>query len=445
MKTTTVPVNEQSKFQPWIVCFSAALFFFFEFMQVNMFNAITPGLMRTFHIQALEISHLSATYFYANVLCLFFAGMILDRVSTRKLLIIAVLLVVIATVCFASSTAVWQAMICRLVTGAGGAFCLLSCVRLASRWFPPRRMALVVGLIVTFAMSGGMVAQTPFTIAVDAWGWRTTLMLDAGLGLLALFIIVAKVRDFPPGAAQRAGQQRTILSQLGFRQALGRVFGNTQNWLGGIYTSLMNLPIFLLGALWGSLYLVQVRHFTRVEASYMTSMLFVGTIIGSPVIGWLSDRIARRRLPMIAGAIFALLLMLCLILPAKLSFFQLMSLFFLIGFTTSTQILSYPLIAESNPNFLVGSAEGLASTLIMAGGFMQTIFAVLMSWHWDHRMIDQIPFYSPSNYYCALAIMPVGFCLALWAAYKIRETYGRVLHTQTEVYYRLEENLHEVY
>lgn len=423
----------QSTQQSWVVCFSAALFFFFEFMQVNMFNAITPGLMQTFHIQATEVSHLSAGYFYANVIFLSSAGMILDRVSTRKLLIAAMLAIIIATVCFAFSTAVWQAMICRLITGAAGAFCLLSCVRLASRWFPPRRMALVVGLIVTFAMSGGMVAQTPFTIAVDALGWRNTLLIDAGVGAAMLLIIFAKVRDYPLGSAQQVSLQRSVLNQLGLAQALRQVFNNSQNWLGGIYTSLMNLPIFLLGALWGSLYLVQVRHLTRVDASYVTSMLFVGTIIGSPVIGWISDRIARRRLPMIVGAVISLLLMLGLMLPANLTFMTLMALFFGIGFITSTQILSYPLIAESNPHFLVGSAEGIASTLIMAGGFMQTVFALLMTWHWDHRMIDAIPVYSAHNYYYAMAIMPVGFCLALLAAYTINETYGRALNIEPTV------------
>lgn len=414
-----------SALQPWIVCFSAALFFFFEFMQVNMFNAITPGLMQTFHIQAVEISHLSAAYFYANVLFLTSAGMILDRVSTRKLLVFAMSLIVIATVCFARSTAFWELMICRLITGTGGAFALLSCVRLASRWFPPRRMALVVGLMVTFAMSGGMVAQTPFTIAVDHWGWRNTLWLDAGIGAIILIILITQIRDFPPGSTQQISHQRRALRELNLLQVISRVVRNRQNWLGGIYTSLMNLPIFLLGALWGSLYLVQVRHLTRVDASYVTSMLFVGTIIGSPLMGWLSDRIARRRLPMIIGAVVALTLSVYLMMAGTLSLSTLLICFFLMGLITSTQIISYPLIAESNPSFLVGSAEGLASTLIMAGGLLQTVFAVLMSWHWNHQIINEIPIYSPHNYYHALMLIPIGFSIALLAAYTIRETYSQ--------------------
>lgn len=404
--------------QAWIVCFSAALYFFFEFMQVNMFNAINPSLMQAFHIQAIELAHLSSAYFNVIVVCSFFAGVILDRISTRKIIIAAMLANVMCTVGFALSTAIWQAMICRMIIGAAGAFCLLSCVRLASRWFPPRRMALVVGLIVTFAMTGGMLAQTPFTLAIAAIGWRHTLLLDAGMGALMLLIVIANVRDFPPGASEKTFSSSS-------HAVTWEVLRNPQNWLGGVYTSLMNLPIFLLGALWGNLYLMQARHLTPVAASWVTSMLFAGTIIGSPVLGGLSDRLALRKMPMMAGAVIAFLLMLELIVATHLSFSALMFLFFGIGFVTSTQIMTYPLIAESNPHALIGGAEGVAATLILAGGFMQIVFAWLMDWRWGHLIIDQIPFYSGADYRHALMIMPVGFVIAFITACCLRETYAK--------------------
>lgn len=42
--------------------------------------------------------------------------------------------------------------------------------------------------------------------------------------------------------------------------------------------------------MWGSLYLVQIRGLMQADASFVTSMLFIGTIIGAvPVVGWLSQ------------------------------------------------------------------------------------------------------------------------------------------------------------
>ncbi|ATN86751.1 MFS transporter [Coxiella burnetii] len=409
--------------QPWVVCFAASLFFFFEFIQLNLFNALSPALMQAFHISATRLGHLSANYFYANVIFLFPAGMLLDRISTRKVIILAMAASVICTFGFAASTALWQADVCRFVTGIAGSFCLLSNVRLASRWFEPRRMALIIGLIVTFAMLGGMIAQTPFTLLTDAVGWRMTILIDAAFGLVMLFLIVFFVRDYPPGQGSIFQDHQAQLHGLGLWRALLQTIKNRQNWFGGLYTSLMNLPIFLLGAMWGILYLVQIRGLSRPDASLVTSMLFIGTIVGSPVIGWLSDRIKRRRMPMVLGAIVSLILILLLMYEPNLSFLSLLLIFLGLGFITSTQIISYPLIAESNSLALTGTAEGMASVLIMAGGFTQPFFARLMEWRWWHHIVNHVPIFSPSDYQLALAIMPIAFVLALVIAYFVRETH----------------------
>src|SRR3990167_1110720 len=141
-----------NRYQSWFVCFSAALFFFFEFIQLNMFNAIGPYLVTDLKITAPMLATISDKYFLANILFLFPAGMLLDRISTRKAIIVGFLVSILCTYLFAISDAIWQMKWARFITGVAGSLCLLSCVRLASRWFAARQMALVIGLIVTFAM-----------------------------------------------------------------------------------------------------------------------------------------------------------------------------------------------------------------------------------------------------------------------------------------------------
>ncbi len=356
---------------PWLTCISAAFFFFFEFMQVNMFNAITPYLMQEFSLSAVRIGQMSANYFYATLCFLFPAGMILDRFSTRKIILIAMGSSVLCTFIFACTHHIWAGDICRFITGLGGSFCFISCIRLAVSWFPPKRLALIVGLIVTIAMFGGMLAQTPMTLLTDSLGWRKMLFLDGLMGIVILIVISIFVHDAPLTTDLKI---KTI-SRTEFIAQLKHALLNSQNWLGGLYTSLLNLPILLLGAMWGGLYLVQIHHLTRTQSSLVTSMIFAGMMIGSPLLGWISDRIGRRRSPMIICAIFALIFILCIMLIPHLSFYALASLFFGLGFFTSAQILSYPLITESNPKALIGTAEGVASTLVMGGGIPSPFLA----------------------------------------------------------------------
>src|SRR5436189_5479192 len=92
-----------SKYQPWLVCLSAALFFFYEFIQMGMFNSISQELMHDFSIKAGQLGFLSATYFYADVIFLLFAGILVDRFSIRVIILTAMVMVVLSTFLFSLS------------------------------------------------------------------------------------------------------------------------------------------------------------------------------------------------------------------------------------------------------------------------------------------------------------------------------------------------------
>jgi MFS family permease len=208
-----------------------------------------------------------------------------------------------------------------------------------------------------------------------------------------------------------------------FRKGIKLAVGNLQNWWCGLYTSFLNMPLMVIGGLWGSIFLQQMHGMNIAQAATISSMLFVGTIFGSPAFGMLSDVLRNRKIPMFVGAVFSLLSMLWLIFSPAFSFWGAMALFWLIGFITSAQILSYPAITESNPRAITGTALGLASALIMAGaGVSQTIFGFLIDLRWDHVTESGIAVYSASNYHLAMMMFSVVLVLGLVLSLVIRET-----------------------
>ncbi|WP_251366174.1 MFS transporter [Coxiella-like endosymbiont of Rhipicephalus sanguineus] len=237
--------------QLWVVYFTGSVFFFFEFVQLNMFNALGPNLMRAFHIGASCLGHLSANYSYANIIFLF-PGMLLNRVSTQKVIILAITASVVCTFGFAASTSIWQANPCRFITGIVGSCCLLSNVCLASRWFEPRQMALVIRLIVTLAMIGGMVAQTPFTLLTDALGWRMYITRRRFFRSHNALVDCLISERFPSGSGQSFPRASNVFARPRFLASIvANCKKNSQNLVirWGLYSSLMNLPIVLLGAM----------------------------------------------------------------------------------------------------------------------------------------------------------------------------------------------------
>jgi MFS family permease len=425
--TLKMAVSKKSDYtkQGWIVILAASLYFFYEFIQLNLFNAIDVQLMKSFNLNAPQLGQLSSMYFYANLLFLFPAGILLDRFSTKKILLCAITLSTLGTFIFAISNTYSEAATARFVIGAGAAFCFLSCIRLASRWFPASKMALVTGVVVTMAMLGGLVAQTPLALLSVALGWRNGVLLDAALGIVIFVAILLLVQDFPPNSHEKVKSDRAQLKSIGFLRGLKIVFLNPYNWLNGIYTSLMNLPVFLLGALWGIHYLVEVHHVTLVQASYATTLFFVGVIFGSPAFGWLSDHIGRRVLPMIMGAILSLGVVFILIYAPHLSLTSLMGLFFAIGFVTSSQVLSYPTIAELNPIALTSTAVSIDSmTIMLSGAIFQPFFGWVMERHLTQHAVTHVAsVYSASDFLNAMLIMPIAFAIALVVALFIKETY----------------------
>src|SRR5436190_4325261 len=244
----------------WTVVVTASLFFFYEFIQMNLFNAINMQLREAFQLDAVQLGQLFSMYFYANFLCLFPAGNLLDRYSTKKLLLSAVILCTVGTFMFSLATEYKYAAIGRFMVGGGASFCFLSCIRLASRWFPPRRMALVTGVVVTMAMLGGLVAQTPFTLLTHYLGsWRQALLINSFLGIFVILAVLILVKDRPPHAEKEAKADHDHLKELGLWKCIKLAALNPQNWFGGLYTALLNLPVFIIGGLWGILYLTQVH------------------------------------------------------------------------------------------------------------------------------------------------------------------------------------------
>ena len=418
-------MTKTSSTKAYLSVFGSALFFFFIFIQMNMFNALAKDLIQDFSLSSAQLGNLSANYFYATVLFLIPAGMILDRFSTRLCVIVVMGISIACTILFSLSHFYLQAAITRFVLGMCGAFCLLSSVRLASQWFSGEKIGFVIGCVITIAMAGGLCAQTPLTWAVDALGWRHALLLDAGIGVILLVLIMLLVNDTPTKRYHQPTE-----AGMGFKAIISdllQVMKNPQNILAGCYTGLMNLPLMLLGAIWGSLYLTQYNHLSRPNASWVVMLLFVGTIIGSPVAGWISDRLQKRVLPMILGALASMAVIIFLMFAPHLSMPTLIVLFFLLGFFTSSQVISYPLIIESNRGALIGAAEGLASMIIMAGGFLQPVFGYMLMWHHPHPLHKAL-IYTHQDFYLAMLIIPAGFIISLMICFFLKESHAKSMY-----------------
>jgi MFS family permease len=389
---------------------------------MNSFNALNDQLRDAFQVNALQISNLSAMYFYANVIFMIPAGLLLDRVSTKKLLVSALSLCILSALVFANTHSFMVACVCRFITGMGSTLVLLSCAVLTSRWIKPIKAGLVLGGAVTLAMFGGMLAQQ-ITCLVDWTGsWRTAVACIAGLGAVFLVMILWLVEDYPVGYQETFKNDLDLIHQ-GFWRNFALALKNKQIWFAGLYASLINLTIMIIGALWGKDYLMTTHDFNATNAATAISAVFLGFMVGSPLFGMISDRLRQRKLPMIIGGVLNLFWVL-LILHFPFSSMMAGLIFFMLGLLCASQVLVFPLIIESVPMHITASSEAISAAVIMGGG---AVSQPLFGWLLDHSA--QIPGqYSASDFNHAMWMLPIAFFIAIICSLCLKETHCKTFN-----------------
>lgn len=427
------PAASQNSFLAWVVVLTSALFFFYIFIHMNMLNVIGDELSREFGFNAKQISQVYAAFTYGNVLFLLPAGLLLDRFSSKKLLVNAFLVAAIASYFFSMAASFAMMSLCRFIIGLVAAFSFLSAIKIASRWFKSEQMALVIGMTVTIGMLGGLVSQTPLAMVAAELGWRGASKVIAYLGLAIVLLQLLLVKDAPVNAdspIKSANDKVGGVSKadtMGLAQSIKMTLANRQNWFAGLYTALINLPVVILGGAWGVPHLVQVHQHTKTDATNITSMVFIGMMLGCPIIGWISDRLKLRKLPMIIGALLFIVVMAILIFSTSVSLCMGLVIYLLIGLLSGSQVVGYPVIAESNPPSIAATATSLSSILIVSGGMLVPIYGWLLDRTDAGRMVTEVEsyVYSHTAFFNANIMMLVGAGLALIVAVLIKETYGK--------------------
>lgn len=412
--------------QPWVICIIGMLFYCYNYFLRVSPSTMQADLTQTFHITASQFGALAAFYYYAYTPMQLPAGMIYDKFGARFVLFLACLTAVLGLAIFVSADTLGLASAGRFLIGLGTAFAYIGVLKLASVWLPPNRFATVAGLTTALGMTCGALSQKYLTKIVEVVGYKealhTALFVGVALSVAILLVIRSRPKQVPsilPQATQ---------SPMNFRQlasAVRIIFMNPQMWLIGMIGCLLYLPATVFLDLWGIPYLKTVYELTSDQAVNISSVTFLGWIIGGPAIGALSDKIKRRRMPLVVtGGIAATLLCIVFYIPG-LELTELYIMFFLTGFCCGAHPLCFALGKENNPAPISGTAVAVTNMLIMAGGaIFQPVVGKLLDFHTSSPIgPNGLPVYSSSDYTFALSIIPVGVAFAIFLSAFVKETY----------------------
>ncbi|GAB4187795.1 MAG: MFS transporter [Simkaniaceae bacterium] len=402
----------------WIVWSLSVLFLFYEFILRVFPSVMVEDLMTSFEVDAAKLGLLSAFYFYAYAPLQLPVGLLMDRFGARKLLSLAALICGLGAFLFGITLQISIAEIGRFFMGVGSSFAFVGMIYICSHWFLGHKLALLIGLGNSIGMLGAVGGEGPLGYLVDYYGWRPTVLGLAVIGILLAFIIYFTFRMKPPAFVKK---ENTALEKVNLWQNLKEVCKNYQTWVNAFVALFFYGTTAAYASLWGVPYLSLHWGLSREAAGFTVSLIFIGWIIGGPIIGIISDRL-RKRLPIIQiSTLLACLSILPIVYWQGLNMPFLYLCHFLLGAFSAAQLLNFSLSVELN-NFLAkGTAIALTNMIVAFGSsFFQPFIGYLLDVH--SPLNGEASSYTLSDFRFAFTALPISFLIAFLLSFFIKET-----------------------
>jgi MFS family permease len=360
----------------WLI---TAVYYFYQYTLRSAPAVMMPQLSDAFGLSTTAVASLVGLFYYGYSPFSLVAGAAMDRLGPRKVVPIGAAAVGIGALMFASGNS-QAASAGRLLQGAGGVFALVGAAYIAMTNFPASRAATLIGATQMFGMAGGSAGQFLVgTLIASGVPW-TTFWIGMGICGLAISVLLflllpeskpallpeskpallpesrpALLPESKPAARRDDSLKQTV-------RAFGVVFRNPQSILCGMIAGLLFIPTTIFDMIWGVRYLQEARGFDYASAVLRSSMVPFGWIIGCPLLGFLSDRIGRRK-PVIAAGALVLLLCLAWILYGPTDVFPPYVLGLVAGLASGAAMVPYTVIKEANPPEASGTATGVVNFL----------------------------------------------------------------------------------
>src|SRR4051794_9134052 len=332
-----------------------AIYYFYQYTLRSAPAVMMPELSAAFAVSTTAVASMVGIFYYGYSPFSLIAGAAMDRIGPRRVVPVGAAIVGVGALLFGTGNAE-LASLGRFLQGAGGVFALVGAAFIATTNFPASRAATLIGATQMFGMAGGSAGQ--FLVGPLIAAGITWTAFWAGMGVLGLAISVVLFFLLPeaPPAAPREGWLPEAAA------AFGVVFRNPQSILCGMIAGLLFIPTTIFDMIWGVRYLQEARGFDYATGVLRSATVPLGWIIGCPLLGFISDRIGRRKVVIVSSAA---ILFACLawILYGRADVFPPYVLGLVAGVASGAAMLPYTIIKEANPPGVSGTATGVVNFL----------------------------------------------------------------------------------
>ena len=387
-----------------------AIYYFYQYSLRSAPSVMMPQLSEAFGVSTLGVASIVGLFYYGYSPFSLIAGAAMDQLGPRRVIPVAATVVGVGALLFATGRSN-VASVGRVLQGAGGVFALVGAIYIATKYFPASRAATLVGATQMFGMAGGSAGQFvvgPMIGGGLPWNRFWIGMGVAGLGMGVLLFV------FLPKEKQEKRPDNWLSSTLGSFRV---VFSNPQSILCGLIAGLLFIPTTIFDMVWGVRYLQEAHGLDYATAVLRSSSVPFGWIIGCPLLGFISDRLGRRK-PVILGGAIALLACVAWILFGITGVFPPYIVGLVTGVASGAAMLPYAVIKEANPPQFGGTATGVVNFLNFT---FSALLGPVFGWLLQH-VSGGSGSMEKGHYQSAFTPLLLGIAIAIVLSFFLRET-----------------------
>ena len=291
-----------------------------------IYDSIHP-LQRIFveqlHFTATTFGMLNSAYAASAIVTLLIGGAIIDRVGTQRAVPLFAVICCLGAALTAASGHVGTMIAGRVLLGLGGESLVVAATTVIAKWFRGKELALAFGIKVMIARLASVAADNSAGWASGVFyphgaqgapNWQGPLLLAVGSGLIAvvcagIYWMLERGASEPYAPVKKSAQQ----GKLSLRESVR--FNPSYWYIVGVclcfYSAIFPFRTFAIDLFTNRILDTQggldateaMRVLALQQAGRFASLLPLSTLIATPLLGFLSDRIGKRATLLMTAAL----------------------------------------------------------------------------------------------------------------------------------------------
>ena len=415
----------------WLIFIVLSLAYLFVYFHRLSLSVVANDLIKDFKTTASVMGLLGSIYFYCYAFMQLPAGLLSDSLGPRKSVTLFLIIASAGSILFGFASTIKIAFLGRVLVGLGVSMVFIPTMKILSRWFHPHEFAFMAGILNAVGGMGVLAATWLLAVMTLFFGWRISFELIGCCTFIIVVLVWLFVRDRPedkgwPSIEELVREKGNVfepVKQIPLLQGARHVVSEKYFWPVALWFFFDCGIFFGFGALWGGPYLRDVYGMTRAQAGTVLSMIAWGMIVGSPPLGFISDKLMKsRKKPFIlCNLLLVIELAFLSIYPDGLPWIALYIFFFVFSICASSVVIfGFTIIKELFPVEIAGTSTGMVNLFPFLGG---AIFMPLLG-----RVLDAYPKsdtggYSIEAYSILIFILLGAAVLSLVCTFLTKETF----------------------